>query len=437
MPLGAALSSISLLLQNINVKKPTVHVLKNITPDKPVIFSDKNINYLDRTKPEEFGYTTEYIEPFLNEVTNDLSVRPNRVIIVKGDKVIGERYAHPYVKDAWNCVFSATKTVTALALGLLYDDGLVNLDEPVCNILDIANKVGNLQNKKITLRHLLTMSTGNTFNEVESAVSTKWVKDFFNSGNKFKIGSKFDYNSLNTYIIGACVEKLSGKHLSELVNERIFKPLGINDTYFEVSPEGIAKSGWGLFIIPEDMAKLGIMFRDYGVYKGQRILSEDWIKQMSSKQIASTKAGHRYDYGYQMWVKEEINLSFFNGMYNQDILMFRDSGVVVVMCCANNEAFHGSNHYPMVEKYFATKEMGNFELIKTPGSHDYPNNESLMHYYDSIVDKEFCPTNKKANACGILPLLLQNEMGTYAKGIKKLMFTKKDENYSLNITEGT
>ncbi|MCR4660416.1 MAG: hypothetical protein K5765_00240, partial [Clostridia bacterium] len=44
---------------------------------------------------------------------------------------------------------------------------------------------------------------------------------------------------------------------------------------------------------------------------------------------------------------------------------------------------------------------------------------------------------KKANACGILPLLLQNEMGTYAKGIKKLMFTKKDENYSLNITEGT
>ena len=372
----------------------------------------------------------------MNEISRDLSIRANRIIVLKGNKVIGERYARPYVQDAWDCVFSATKTVTALALGALYDEGKVDLDEPVCKILDVANKVGNLQNKKITLRHLLTMSTGNTFNELESAVSKRWIKDFFDSGNKFKIGSKFEYNSLNTYIIGACVEKISGEHLSDFVQRKIFDPLGIHETFFERSPEGIAKSGWGLYILPEDMAKLGIMFRDYGVYNGQRVLSEDWIKQMSSKQIASTKVGHRFDYGYQMWVNDKINFSCFNGMYNQDILMYRNSGVVVVLCCANNEAFHGSNHYTIAEKYFAEKTPGDFELVPTPADRDLKNVESLLHYYDAIANRDYRPVGKKANACGVLPLLLQNEMGTYADGIKKLVFAKNEGGYALLVTEG-
>lgn len=437
MPLGAALGSISLLLQNMNVTKPTVHFLKNRDIDKPVVFpKEGKIEFLPRALPEEFGFRPGYVESFLNEISRDLSIRANRILVLKGDKVIAERYEHPYVKDAWDCVFSATKTVTALALGALYDEGKVDLDMPVCRILGIANKVGNLQNKKITLRHLLTMATGNTFNELESAVSLRWVKDFFDSSNKFKIGSKFEYNSLNTYIIGACVEKLSGESLSDYVKRKIFAPLGIQETFFERSPEGIAKSGWGLFIIPEDMAKLGIMVRDYGVYKGKRILSEDWIRQMSSKQIASTKVGHRFDYGFQMWVNDDINFSCFNGMYNQDILMYRNSGVIVVLCCANNEAFHGSNHYAIAEKYFAGSEQGDFDLVSTPADRNYQNIDSLLHYYDAIANREYRPVGRKANACGILPLLLQNEMGTYADGIKKLFFRKDEEGYALVVTEG-
>lgn len=436
MPLGAALGSLNLLLQNINVKKPTKHVLKEKAPDKTVVFAGKEIKSLDRGKPEEFGYTTEYVESFLNELSRDLSIRPNRVLVVMGDKVVAERYAHPYVRDAWDCVFSATKTVTALALGALWDEGKVDLDIPACKILGVENKVGNLANKKITLRHLLTMSTGNNFNELKSAVSTRWVRDFFNSANKFPIGKKFEYNSLNTYIIGACVEKISGKPLSEYVREKIFDPLDINETYFETCPEGIAKSGWGLYILPEDMAKLGVMVRDFGAYKGKRIISEEWIKEMSGKRFASTKAGHRFDYGYQMWADEKINFCMFNGMYNQDILMYRNSGVVIVLCCANNEAFHGSNHYSIAEKYFAEAGQRDIELVATPGSHDFHNADDLSYYYDGIVDKEYKPVDKKANSCGILPLLIQNEMGTYAAGIKRLIFGRDGEEYNLTVTEG-
>ena len=434
MPLGSALNSVRLLTMNLNTNKTTRSFVKKPHVDKPLIFPENGeINFLNRVSPEKYGYDEKYVNAFFNELYSDLSVRANRVLILKGNEVIGERYSYPYVKDAWDCVFSATKTVTALALGALYDEGKVDIHVPVCKILGMENNVGNLANKKITLKHLLTMSTGNTFNELESAVSLKWVKGFFDSGNKFPIGKKFEYNSLNTFMIGACIEKITGKHLSDYVQEKIFDPLGIKNTYFERSPEGIAKSGWGLYILPEDMAKLGILMRDYGLYGDKRVISEEWIKEMSSLKYHATKFGHRFDYGYQMWVKEEDNFCCFNGMYNQDILIYRNTGVVIVMCCANNEAFHGSNLYNIAAKYFAYQEKTT-DLCETHGTRDYKNDESLSYYYDKIANKPYVAVKKIANSCGVLPLLLQNEMGTYVKGVKEMTF-KKDNGYSLVIKE--
>ena len=435
MPLGSFIGSASLLLSNTNTKKSTKNNIKKEI-DKPRVFSSETIKRLERGKAEDFNLSSKYIESFLNEISQDLTVKANRILVVKGNKVIAEKYNYPYVDNAWDCVFSATKTVTALALGCLFDEGKVDLDKPACEILGIQNKVGNLANKKITLRHLLTMSTGNTFNEMESAVSKKWIKGFYGSMNKFPIGKKFEYNSLNTYIIGACVEKLSGKSLADFVQEKIFDPLNINDTYFEVSPDGVAKSGWGLYILPEDMAKLGIMVRDYGVFDGKQIISKEWIEQMSTKEIASTKYGHRFDYGYQMWVKEDINFCCFNGMFNQDILIYRNTGFVIVLCSANNEAFHGSNEYNITEKYFAKDYVSESEYVTKPSSFEVDNQEKLMYYYDKIINKTYKPVDKDANSCGILPLILQNEMGTYSQGIKEMTFLKENDEYIFKVKEG-
>lgn len=434
MPLGSAINSIIVLLRNLNTDKPTVHTVKNKKPDKTVVFEGE-IQRLERAQPEDMGLSTDYVQSFLNEIRRDSAIRANRILVLKEGKVIAERYEHPYVPDSWDCVFSATKTVTALALGALWDEGKVDLDVPVCKILGMENKVGNAQNKKITLRHLLTMSTGNMFNEIESATSLKWVKGFFDSGNKFKIGSKFEYNSLNTYMIGACVQKIAGKTLAEYVKEKIFDPMGLSDTYFEHSPEGITKSGWGLYILPEDMAKLGQMVLQKGKWDGKRILSKEWIDQMSHKQIEATKAGHRFDYGYQMWVDEDKNFCCFNGMFNQEVHIWRNSGVVVVLCCANNEAFHGSNIYTIGAKYFADKKTGKFPLVTEDSCRDLEDRPQLRYLLDDILGRDYVPKDKIANSCALLPLLMQNEMGTYAKGIKGLRFTREGDRYTLWVKE--
>ena len=68
------------------------------------------------------------------------------------------------------------------------------------------------------------------------------------------------YNSMNSYILSAAVCKVTGMCLVDYLKPRLFDPLGIKDFYWEKCPDGIEKGGWGLYLLPEDMAKIGILY---------------------------------------------------------------------------------------------------------------------------------------------------------------------------------
>ena len=437
MPLGSMINSMLLLARNLDSQKTTKIPVEKGKPDKPVYFPrDAKINFLDRCKPSDVGIRDEYIQSFINEINSDHSLKPNRLLIIKDNKVIGEQYLYPNVQDAWDCVFSASKTVTALALGVLYDEGKVDLDLPVCKILENEKTIKVAKNKKITLRHLLTMSTGIRFNEIECVSSMRWTKSFFDSTSKFKLGTKFEYNSLNSYIVAKVVQKLSGKRFEEFIKEKIFNPIGVSEVHIDTSEEDCFKGGWGLYILPEDMAKLGILVRDFGMYNGQQIISKKWIEMMTSTQFDARACGRDYNYGFQIWVDDNIGFSSFNGLYDQNIMIYRQSGVVIVTCFADNEAFHGSNLFKIADKYFAYEPKYDFPLCENNGKRDLENEESLMYYFNALLDKEFKAHSKIANSCGILPLIIQNEVSTYVKGIRSLMFKKVDGKPLVIINEG-
>ena len=437
MPLGSMLNSFLLLARNLDSQKTTKIPVEKGKPDKPVCFTKEDkINFLQRCTPSETGIKDEYIQSFINEINSDFSLKPNRLIIIKDNKVIGEQYLYPNVQDAWDSVFSASKTVTALALGVLYDEGLVDLDLPVCKILKNEKSIKVAKNKRITLRHLLTMSTGIRFNEIECVSSTRWTKSFFDSSSKFKLGTKFDYNSLNSYIVARVVQKLSGKRFEEFIKEKIFDLIGVSKVHVDTSEEDCFKGGWGLYILPEDMARLGILVRDYGMYDGKQIISKEWIEMMSTTQFDARACGRDYNYGFQMWVDDELGFSAFNGLYDQNIMVYRHSGVVLVTCFADNEAFHGSNLFKIANKYFGYEPKYDFPLCENSGKRDLENEDSLMYYFDALLDKEYKAHSKIANSCGILPLIIQNEVSTYVKGIRSLTFKKVDDQPVLVVNEG-
>ena len=280
------------------------------------------------------------------------------------------------------------------------------------------------------------MSTGCRFNEAYTAASKKWVNDFFNTSNKFKPGKEFEYNSLNTYILSAIVKKVSGKSVSEFLKERLFDPLGIKDFYYSLSPEKIEEGGWGLYITPEDMCKLGILFVNNGVYNGKRIINEDWINEMSHAQI-KTKHNYGYDYGYQMWANDKHNICCYNGMFDQDIIIFRNTGIDAIWCCSNCDAFHSSNIFRISEIYFAEEIKQNHRYIPAPNFNDIENDESLFPLYQKrLKGVTYYPVNKNALSTSLLPLMLQTTMNTYAEGLNSIRFEEKDNEYSCTFKEG-
>lgn len=118
-----------------------------------------------------------------------------------------------------------------------------------------AATLTNVRLKKLTVKDLLTMSSGVVFNETGVITEENWTEGFFTSGVKFIPGSSFNYNSMNTYILSVIVKKVTGEGLCEFLEPRLFEPLGIRDYFWEKSQQGIEKGGLGTIFTPRRHGK--------------------------------------------------------------------------------------------------------------------------------------------------------------------------------------
>jgi hypothetical protein len=105
-------------------------------------------------------------------------------------------------------------------------------------------------------------------------------------------------------MLSAIVQKLTGMRLTEYLKPRLFEPLGIEDIWWEVSPEGINTGGFGLNVKTEDIAKFGQMYLQKGMWQGKQLLPEAWIAEATSKQVSNGSiptSDWEQGYGYQFW----------------------------------------------------------------------------------------------------------------------------------------
>ena len=114
--------------------------------------------------------------------------------------------------------------------------------------------------------------------------------------------------------------------MQEFLQERIFDKLGIVQSFWETSPEGVTKGGWGMFIRPEDAARLGLLYLNKGKWKGEQIISEDFVTKATSKQVENDYFG----YGYQLWRGRREGSFVFNGMMGQDVHVYPDLDMIIV-----------------------------------------------------------------------------------------------------------
>ncbi|WP_240417140.1 serine hydrolase domain-containing protein [Paenibacillus periandrae] len=260
-----------------------------------------------RSKPEEQNVTPHAIEQFTRSM-EAAGLNIHSFMLLRHGHVVAEKWWPTHRPDEPHALFSISKSFCSTAIGMLVDDGLLSLEEPVIPYFrDHMTPEIESNMSSLLIQHLLTMTSGHSedpTNHIRNAHHGDWVKAFFETPIEEAPGSRFVYNSGATYILSAIVQKITGQTLLDYLRPRLFEPLGIGNVTWETCPMGINCGGWGLNLTTEGIAKFGQLYLRKGIWNGQRLISEEWIDQAVSAHI-STMAMNDIDkqqgYGYQFW----------------------------------------------------------------------------------------------------------------------------------------
>ena len=304
-----------------------------------------------RATPESQGICSDLFTALLRELDASKDTEMHHFMALRHGKVICECNFAPYPKGMWHITHSMCKSITGMAIGMLIEEEKLKLDENIYDIFpDHINAFSKIFRPVITVEHLLTMTSGVTFNESGIVSGNDWLGSFLNASVNGKPGTEFQYNSLNTYVLSAIVTKRTGETLTEYLTPRLFGPLGITKYYWETCPKGITKGGWGLFLCAEDMAKLGQLYLQRGKWNGQQLVSEYWIEISTARHLKTQN--DTYGYGYQLWMEQRPGSFEYNGMLGQNVIIYPDMDMVLVTNAGNKEMFQDCIMLNIIRKYF-------------------------------------------------------------------------------------
>lgn len=248
------------------------------------------VGELPRSTPEAEGVDPVLLNHFYHKITALPDVDIHHMMVLRHGKVIGEMHAAPYRAADLHTLYSASKTVTALAVGLAVDDGLLSIDEKVSKHLrDKMPATLSPALDSLTVRNLLMMASGRLEDLSIFMDDEDWLTAWF-KGDFHDVGQVFHYDSMCTHALAMIVTRVTGKPLLEYVKERIFAPMHIVEADWELAPDSVETAGWGLRLQTESQAKLGLLMLSGGKWNGKQLVSSQWIHDMTQRHISTSHA---------------------------------------------------------------------------------------------------------------------------------------------------
>lgn len=316
------------------------------------------------------GMNTERLATLINRIESNVYTEVHSVVIVKNDKLVFEEYfsGHDfnysgnnfhgdYVhfnRDTRHDTHSATKSFTSALVGVAIEKGFIQgVDDKIFDYFPDYSYLIDQQKEKITIEHLLTMSSGFEWNEWDVPISQSnhdIVRLIFSSDPVYYVlskpvvtepGTAFYYNGGTVDLLGQIVRRASSMNVKNFSYTYLFEPLGItNYNWQTLYPSGITCCHGDIYITPRDMAKFGYLFIKKGMWNGKRIISEEWVNDSFLNHI-TPPVNWAYGYGYLWWLKRYYangrTYHSFNaeGWGGQQITIIPSENMVVVFTGAN------------------------------------------------------------------------------------------------------
>ncbi len=286
--------------------------------------------------PERQGMDSGILLNML-EVIWERDFKIDSVLVVRNGYVVLDAYSFPRDSDDRHNIYSCSKSVTSALVGIAIDKGYIkDVNQPVLDFFpELAAKNLTGDKKSMALEHLLTMSTGLDCRDNyryrwvglrQMEMSPDWVQFMIDLPVVETPGTRFNYCNGATFLLSAILQQQTGMNTLSFAEKHLFEPLGISNVIWPSNPQGITVGFGRIYMRPRDMAKFGFLYLNNGMWDGQRIISAEWIKESTRKQVAATWS---LGYGYQWWTVKAGEYTAL-GYGGQFIYVVPDKKIVAV-----------------------------------------------------------------------------------------------------------
>ena len=307
--------------------------------------------------PSEHGFDPVILDTLTERISSRALGRISSLLIVRNGHLVYEEYFRGNDRYDLVKVYSCTKSVASALVGIAIGEGAVSgVDDRLFDYLDgyvlfPDNRHDSAYRENLTLEHLLTMTAGFSWDELEFPYghpensytqmvgSNDWIQFTLNQQITSEPGSSFAYNTGLSGIMAVIIENSTGQRVDTYAREKLFEHIGIDTCIWRMTPSDVPMTGSGLELRPRDMAKFGWLYAQNGVWDGDTIVPSSWVQ--SCIQPFSTLPDGR-GYGYQWWLlpitdddNQPLTIPYALGYGDQHIFFVSSYDLVIVITAEN------------------------------------------------------------------------------------------------------
>lgn len=270
------------------------------------------------------------------------------LLVVRHGRIVAEATYAPFRPGMRHAVNSVTKAIVGTLVGIAVDRGTIRLEEPVLASFG-ERTVAHVDARKraMTIGDLLDMRSGLEWREpltdappeslLEMERSSDWIDFILDRPMAQPPGQTFNYNSGDWHLLSAILGRRTPLDSADYARRVLFEPLGIRDVRWRRDRQGIPIGGYGIYLEPRDMAKIGYLLLHHGEWAGQQVVPRAWTERVFAAPVdMHLGAAVAVRYGKGWWAVPEKHVVMAVGFLGQLIIVLPDVDVVAVVTGRRN-----------------------------------------------------------------------------------------------------